>query len=89
MTTFVALWRRGWWTWALLSTCTSGLNAIVVALGLLVPSESAGHRILSVAVWVTVGAPAWGWLFEWFVRSSIRVGAEAVDPAEVIAQLKS
>jgi hypothetical protein len=88
MKTSLEYWRRGWWVLVLIKACSVWAAAVTASLGYLLGLNEHHLAVAGLAVWLTVGAAAWGWLFEWFVHTSIGVGADAVDPADAIARLK-
>lgn len=73
MKRYLAYWRRGWWVW-LLALC---LNLTIVPLGFFAaaafPGSPALYWTAFAVLWLVVGAPVWGWMFEAFARNSDRI----------------
>ena len=73
MNTYFALWRRGWWAW--LHMLCANLAFVVMCIPFVAfkykPVEPDWG--LLVVIWLVAGAPAWGWLFEYFAVKSERL----------------
>jgi hypothetical protein len=68
-------WKRGWWVLLLIAciNVTLGL-AYVLASRMLGQLIETPLPVAAVIVWLIVGAPFCGWLFEGFVAKSKRLG---------------
>jgi hypothetical protein len=73
MNTYFAFWRRGWWAW-LYSLCAN-LAVVVMCIPFVAMGgkPSGSDLSLAIVIWLVVGAPAWGWLFEYFAAKSERL----------------
>ncbi len=82
MDNYFAYWKRGWWAW-LLSLCLSFILFPLFGLAAVVFFESSTNYVLACLVlWLFIGAPLWGWLFEVFARHSERIGGKPDEPAD-------
>jgi hypothetical protein len=79
METYMAYWRRGWWAWWLMLVANMCLGAIIVPLAFLLRDQPSTYYLCATLAWLIVGAPVWGWLFERFVRSSVRIDGHSLD----------
>jgi len=59
------------------------IGLLVFPLAFLFGENHIGYLLAALAVWVAVGAPLWGWLFEQFASSSARVdgSGDLIDAA--------
>lgn len=82
MTTYIAYWKRGWWTWLLMLLANLSLGALIVPLALLLGRDAGRYYVCAMLAWIVVGAPVWGWLFERFAEGSPRIRADDFDHLE-------
>jgi hypothetical protein len=73
MGSYWAFWKRGWWA-GLFATCGNFAFAIVIVpLAFAFHDNQRMYWITAIAAWLVVGAPLWGWLFEYFAAGSSRL----------------
>lgn len=68
-------WKRGWWAWLFQLCSTLVLIPLVISLAIIFREQLLLYWVSAIALWLVVGAPLWGWLFEKFAASSARLGA--------------
>ena len=80
MGNYWAFWKRGWWAWLLLLCSIVAFGVFVVPLAFTFHDNQRLYWLSAIGVWFLVGAPLWGWLFEYFAASSSRlITKEAAD----------
>jgi hypothetical protein len=68
-----AFWKRGWWAW-LCSLCTNiAVGIFVIPLAFVFHDNQRIYWLTAICVWLVVGAPLSGWLFEYFAAGSSRL----------------
>jgi len=74
---FGTLWRRGWWALLMLIVANVALGLGYASVAFLLRGLVEKPMPIAIAVvWLTVGAPFLGWLFELFATHSARLTAE-------------
>ncbi len=76
MRKYWALWKRGWWAWLLLLCMNLSFAVFVVPLAAVFHDSVLAYGVSVAAVWLVVGAPLWGWIFEMFAGASSRIGKQ-------------
>lgn len=70
MASYWAYWRRGWWCWLLVLCANGVLMPLFLPLALALHGNEPAYWIAAITVWLIVGAPLWGWLFERFAAAA-------------------
>ena len=80
MGSYWAFWKRGWWA-SLMSFCTNiAFFILFIPLALVFHDNKPVYWATAIGVWLVIGAPLAGWVFEYFAAGSSRlVTKEAVD----------
>ncbi|HRH77349.1 MAG TPA: hypothetical protein PK129_08375 [Cellvibrionaceae bacterium] len=65
-------WRRGWWAWLLSAILNLSVAVLVFPLAWFFWGNEKVYWIASGFVWLIIGAPVWGWIFEVFAKNSDR-----------------
>ncbi len=73
MGSYWAFWKRGWWAWLLMLCCNIALMIFVVPLAFAFHDNQLLYWLSALGVWIIIGAPLWGWLFEYFATGSPRL----------------
>jgi hypothetical protein len=76
MSLYLAYWKRGWWTWLLMLLANISAGVLILPLAFAFGSNKPMYWVSAVVVWLLIGAPCWGWLFETFAKNSIRLGTQ-------------
>jgi hypothetical protein len=76
MRKYWALWKRGWWAWLLMLCMNLSFAVFVIPLAAAFHDNLHAYWVSAAAVWCVIGAPVWGWIFEWFAGASSRIGNE-------------
>jgi hypothetical protein len=75
MDKFLAYWRRGWWAWLLALCLNFSLMPIILPAAFAFSDRPTLYWTVCLGLWLVLGAPVWGWLFEVFASNSARIGA--------------
>ena len=78
MGSYWAFWKRGWWAWLLLLCSNIAIGIFIAPLAFAFHDDKRIYLLSAVGVWFLVGAPIWGWLFEYFAASSSRLITQQV-----------
>lgn len=74
MKNYIELWYRGWWTWLMVLCLNLAIGVVTIPVFLLIRGLSASWVWpVSILIWLVIGAPAWGWIFEIFARKTTRI----------------
>lgn len=76
MALYLAYWKRGWWAWLLMLLANISTGVLILPLAFAFGSNTTMYWISALLVWLLIGAPWWGWLFETFAKNSIRLGTQ-------------
>lgn len=85
MSIYLAYWKRGWWAWLLMLLANISVGLLVVPLAIAWGDRQLMYWLSAICVWLLVGAPFWGWLFESFAKNSERIGTRSLDDGSPIA----
>jgi hypothetical protein len=66
-------WKRGWWAWLMILCANLSLAFLFVPLAFIFHDMETIYWLSAMAIWLIVGAPLWGWLFEKFAAASPRI----------------
>jgi hypothetical protein len=73
MAGYFLLWKRGWW-FALLQLCSNlAFGLLALPLALVFHDSQEAYWLSTLALWLLIGAPLSGWLFEHFAAGSPRL----------------
>lgn len=75
MNAYFKYWRRGWWAWLLALCLNFSLFPLIVPAAIAFAERPALYAVACLVLWVLIGAPVWGWLFEVFARNSTPVAS--------------
>jgi peptidoglycan/LPS O-acetylase OafA/YrhL len=80
MGNYWAFWKRGWWAWLMALCANIGFGLFIVPLAFALHDNKPAYWLSALLVWLVIGAPLWGWLFEYFAAGSQRlVSKETFD----------
>lgn len=74
MSLYLAYWKRGWWAWLLMLFTNISVGILILPLAFAFGGNKVMYWVSALVVWLLIGAPCWGWLFEAFAKNSIRIG---------------
>ena len=83
MEKYMAFWKRGWWAWLMVLCCNVCFAIAVVPLAMIFGANKVAYWTSAIVVWLIVGAPLMGWLFERFAVSSPRLILSSQDGESV------
>ncbi|MHB8744701.1 MAG: hypothetical protein ACYC9L_16490 [Sulfuricaulis sp.] len=73
MENYLAYWKRGWWAWLLMLCTNIGFVVLVLPLAFIFGGNKTAYWVSALVVWLVIGAPFLGWLFEQFANHSSRL----------------
>lgn len=76
MSSYLAYWKRGWWAWLLMLLSNISVGIIILPLAFAFSGNKVTYWVSALLMWLLVGAPCWGWLFETFAKNSNRIGVQ-------------
>ena len=78
MTRYWRYWRRGWYVWVLMLCINISVLLVAFPLAMAFHQRPGAYLLAGLLVWVTIGAPYVGWLFERFAAYAPRIGRDEV-----------
>ena len=77
MNRYFAYWKRGWWAALMMTLVNLVVSVLVAFTGIGLGAEPSVAWPIAVAVWLIMGAPFAGWLFEVFASHSRRIPGQS------------
>ena len=73
MSTYIAYWKRGWWAWLMVLTFNVSLAVVAIPLASAFAENQLVYWVSFTCIWLVLGSPYLGWLFESFAQNSQRL----------------
>lgn len=79
-----AYWKRGWWAWLMQLCANLGSIIVIIPLAFIFANNKMAYWSSALFVFLVIGAPFQGWLFERFAKASPRLDNAANDNSKSV-----